>query len=121
MIWYMLEADVRPWHTGAGDGITVELYVVTGRHGLLSIPDSFCEECHLFHHAASEAAGMVEAPVDIVVRSYWTRFLWPLIHGGYHPPVMLIDGQVLAQGHDVPDPERVVDRLRAVDTDRQQS
>jgi hypothetical protein len=86
--------------------------VVTGLHGGIRIPESYCKECNLFVKAAEDAVREVDRNVDIAVRSYWTRFLHPLLKGGYHPPVMLINGEIVAQGYDVPDKEPIKEKLK---------
>lgn len=109
-----LRARLLPFGDGdAGDGaVDVTLYVVTGRHGIFSIPESFCKECNMFYHAVDEARQGIDQEVSITVRSWWTGFPLALLHGGYHPPVLLIEGERIAQGHDVPSPERVGEALR---------
>lgn len=86
--------------------------MVTGLHGGIRIPESYCKECNLFVKAAEDAVREVDRNVDIAVRSYWTRFLHPLLKGGYHPPVMLINGEIVAQGYDVPDKELIKEKLK---------
>jgi len=106
----MGELGARLWPFGGHEedaAVLVTLYVVTGRHGFISIPESFCKECNLFYHAAEEARQDLDVSVSIAVRSWWTGFPRALLHGGYHPPVMLVGGERIAQGYDVPSPDRV--------------
>ena len=98
----------------AGRRVDVRIYVITGRHGLLSIPEGFCKECNLFIRAVQAGMERVEVEVDLRVLSWWGRPLAALWHGGYHPPVLVIDGERVAQGYDVPTPERVARHLEAV-------
>lgn len=93
--------------SGQSDTVEITVYVVTGPHGILRIPDGFCKECNLFTRAAFVAADQVEVEVNIRVVSWWTHFLGALRHGGYHPPVMVVGGKKIAQGHDVPTPDDV--------------
>lgn len=95
------------------DAILVKVYVVTGKHGVFSVPEGFCRECNLFVRAADIAAERVDHPVNVRVLSWWTRFLGALRHGGYHPPVMVVGGTMVAQGHDVPHPDDVVKAIEA--------
>lgn len=84
------------WPSRAADDevetVQVTVYIVSGRHGGLTVPESFCRECHLFVRAADRAADQVDVPVRVDVVSWWTRFPWALRHGGYHPPVMVVGG-----------------------------
>jgi hypothetical protein len=94
--------------------VEIVVYVVTGRHGGLRIPEQFCRECHRFAHAADVAAGQVDADVDVRVVSWWTHLPFALWKGGYHAPVMVVGGNLLCQGHDVPTPEDVVAAIEEV-------
>jgi hypothetical protein len=94
-----------------GNKAEIEIYIVTGFHGLVKIPESYCKECHMFVRAAQEASEQVDQEVDIQVKSYWTRFLRPLLKGGTHPPVMLVNGGLVAQGYDVPGSEEIAKKL----------
>lgn len=112
----VLDAELLPSFRRSRDNratITVDIYVVTGRHGILSVPESFCRECHMFTRRAEAAAEQIEADVDVRVFSWWTRFLGALRYGGYHPPVMVVGGKRLCQGHDVPTTDEVVAALEA--------
>lgn len=106
-----LRAKVLPslWG-GKADADTVDIvvYVVTGRHGIIPIPEAFCRECHMFTRRADMAAEEVDVDVNVSVRSWWTHFPWALRHGGYHAPVMIVGGKRLCQGHDVPTTDEVV-------------
>lgn len=107
-----LVASLWPWRgRGSAADVEVVVYVVTGDHGGFRIPESFCRECHRFTHAADVAAARVDADVRVSVRSWWTHLPFALRHGGYHAPVMVVDGTRLAQGHDVPTPDEVVDAI----------
>ena len=107
-------ASLLPWRSAGSDAaVEITVYIVTGYHGKLRIPESFCRECNLFVRAADQAAEQVDTEVSVTVRSWWTHVLGALRHGGYHPPVMVVDGQRLCQGHDVPTTEAVVDAIEA--------
>lgn len=103
-------AGLMPFRSAGSDAENlIEIYVVTGRHSFLRIPEGFCKECNMFYHAAEEAVEESEADVDIVVKSYWTRFLRPLVRGGFHPPVLMVNGKVVAQGIDVPSKDMIIE------------
>lgn len=94
------------------DAVQITVYIVSGHHGFITVPESFCRECHLFVKAADTAAEKSEVPVDVQVVSWWTRFPWALRHGGFHPPVMVVGGDRLAQGYNVPTPNEVHEAIR---------
>ncbi|MFB6361749.1 MAG: hypothetical protein ABEH59_10575 [Halobacteriales archaeon] len=104
--------SAKPDRAAQPDAVQITVYIVSGHHGWLTVPESFCRECHLFVRAADTAAERSDVPVNVQVVSWWTRFPWALRHGGYHPPVMVVSGRRLAQGYDVPTPEEVEDAVR---------
>ena len=92
--------------------IEIKLYIVTGYHGKLKIPESFCRECNLFVRAADAAAAQVDADVRVSVVSWWTHFLFALRYGGYHPPIIVVGGTRLSQGHQVPTTQEIVKAIQ---------
>ncbi|ESS07903.1 MAG: hypothetical protein A07HN63_02408 [uncultured archaeon A07HN63] len=107
-------ASLLPWRsTDTAADLEITVYIVTGYHGKLRIPESFCRECNLFVRAADQAAAQVDADVRVTVRSWWTHVLGALRYGGYHPPVLVVGDRRLCQGHDVPTTEAVVDAIEA--------
>lgn len=91
----------------------VTVYYITGRQlGPLTVPNSWCEECDI-------TVRLVRKVVDEVAPSAGMRFSakpWirhvfeALRHGGWHAPVVLIQGEVFSQGV-VPDEARLRERL----------
>lgn len=109
-----LDAELLPsFRARPTDTVDIEIYVVTGRHGPFTVSERFCRECHLFARRADAAAEQASVDVDVHVYSWWTRFLGALRHGGYHPPVMVVGGTRLCQGHDVPTTEEVLAAVEA--------
>lgn len=93
--------------------VEIVVYVVTGKHGGLRIPESFCRECNLFVRAADQAAEGADADVSVRVVSWYTHVLSALRHGGWHAPVMVVGGKRLCQGYDVPTVEEVGEAIEA--------
>ncbi len=87
--------------------VVIKVYVVTGNHGGIPIPEQFCRECHQFTRRADMAAEAADATVDVRVYSWWTHVVGALRHGGWHAPVMVVDGEFLCQGYDVPTSDEV--------------
>mgnify|MGYP000078862863 FL=1 len=105
-------ASLLPWRSRGDEAdLTITVYIVTGKHGKLRIPESFCRECNLFVRAADSAAEQVDANVEVRVVSWWTHIPWALRYGGYHAPVMVVGGKRLCQGHDVPTSDEVVEAI----------
>ena len=89
------------------DAVEVKVYIITGTKNL-RLPESFCKECNLFVNAVESAAEDIDVPVNVSVYSWWTHFFGALRHGGYHPPVMVVGGKRLCQGHHVPSQDEIV-------------
>ena len=102
------KASLTPF---SGEDARIEIYVVSGIQGFFRIPESFCKECNLFYQAANKASEESNTQADVQVKSYWTRFLRPLLKGGYHPPVILVDGKIVGQGYNVPEKQEIKDML----------
>ena len=114
-------ASLLPWRSNDNEAdFTITVYIVTGKHGKLRIPESFCRECNLFVRAADLAAEQVDADVNVRVVSWWTHVFSALRYGGYHAPVMVVGRKRLCQGYDVPTTCEVVDAIEA-ELERQQS
>jgi hypothetical protein len=110
-----IETEAKDTPDASVDPVGVKVYVVTGTENL-RLPESFCKECNLFVNAVESAAETIDVPVDVNVYSWWRRFPGALRHGGYHPPVMVVGGKRLCQGHHVPSEDEVIGAVRdAVD------
>lgn len=102
----------------ASEGPTIEpvdvrVYKFTGWQGIVKIPESWCRECDMFVRTVDQAVERVHAPVEVQVLPWILYLFGALRYGGYHPPVLVIDGQRIAQGEDVPSIERVADAIEA--------
>ena len=106
-----LYAKLNPFRSGqqinTEADIVIKVYVVTGNHGGIPIPEQFCRECHQFTRRADMAAEAADATVDVRVYSWWTHVVGALRHGGWHAPVMVVDDEFLCQGYDVPTSDEV--------------
>jgi len=111
--------DVADASDTPAEPVDAKVYIVTGTKNL-RLPESFCEECNLFVNAVNSASEKVDVPVNVNVYSWWTHFPGALRHGGYHPPVMVIGGKRLCQGHDVPSEEEVIEAVNDAVTRRQE-
>jgi|AntRauTorcE11898_2_1112593.scaffolds.fasta_scaffold07468_3 hypothetical protein len=107
-------ASLLPWRSsGTEADLTITVYIVTGKHGKLRIPESFCRECNLFVRAADIAAEQVDSDVEVRVVSWWTHVFSALRYGGYHAPVMVVGNRRLCQGYDVPTTAEVLEAIEA--------
>ena len=96
------------------DDITV--YYITGKQfGPLSVPQSWCEECDLTVRAVRSAVEEMDPGKTFTVAvKPWLRHALPaLARGAWHPPVVIIDGEIFSQGV-VPDRQALRERIGAV-------
>ena len=85
----------------------VVVYPITGRQfPFLSIPHGWCEECELTARAVRKVADDLDGRVDVEVKPWLRHAFDALSRGGWHAPVVTIDGRVFSQGV-VPDTERL--------------
>ena len=84
----------------------VTVYPITGRQlGPLSIPHRFCEECDLtIHQVRRVVAELGRDDIDVQVKPWLRHAVDALRRGGWHAPVVTIDGRIFSQGV-VPDGE----------------
>lgn len=80
------------------DPVTITVYRWAGRRWFFRIR-SECAECDL---AVAQVQGLVSAhpdwPVEIEIKP-WLTFLWDsLRRGGWHAPVVIVDGHLASQG-----------------------
>ncbi len=95
---------------------SVIVYYLTGRQlGPLSIPDAWCEECDLTLRAVHSALQEVDPDGRLTVATRpWLRHAFSALRkGGWHPPVVLIGGEVFSQGV-VPDRSALRQRLTEI-------
>lgn len=84
------------------DGLTqVVVYRVTGKQLFFTVPDRICEECDLTVAAVRrvmEAQGGEEAGLRLTIKAWLEALPEALWRGGWHPPVVTINGKVVSQG-----------------------
>ena len=75
----------------------VTVYPITGRQLFFRVPHSWCEECNLSVRAVQRVAGDLEH-VEVRIKP-WFNHLWSALRrGGWHTPVITIDGEIFSQG-----------------------
>lgn len=86
--------------------LEITIYPIAGKQLWFHIPESFCRECDLTIRTVEEVVGNLDDPSRIQVRVRpWLRHLPEAIRrGGWHPPVVTINGELFSQGV-VPDAE----------------
>ena len=75
----------------------VTVYPIAGRQLFFRIPDSFCRECD-FTLSMVERVAADFADVRVTVKPWLNHLFEALWRGGWHAPVVTIDGRVFSQG-----------------------
>lgn len=83
----------------AKSNVNVTVYPITGRQGPIVIPHRFCEECDLTIRLTRQVIEDVgDARVSLTVRPWMLWFWKPLLRGGWHAPILTVNGRVVSQG-----------------------
>lgn len=79
---------------------TITVYPITGRQlGPLSIPHRFCEECDLtIRRVRQVVAELGRDDIEVEIKPWLRHVVDALRRGGWHAPVVTIDGRVFSQG-----------------------
>ncbi len=84
----------------ANNAVTIQLYRWAGAWGPFKVKVP-CGECALTKDVIqdtleTELAGI---PVNFEIREWLTEWWKPLLKGGWHAPIVMVDGKVISQGH----------------------
>jgi glutaredoxin len=81
----------------------VTVYPITGKQLFFHVPHSWCRECNLTIRAVQS---IIEGhrEIELRVKPWWNNLFDALRRGGWHAPVVTINGKVFSQGI-VPDPD----------------
>ncbi len=79
---------------------TVTVYPITGRQlGPLSIAHRLCEECDLtIRQVRRVVAELDRDDIEVEIKPWLRHVVEALRRGGWHAPVVTIDGHVFSQG-----------------------
>jgi len=84
---------------GGSASVEIVVYRITGRQGFITIPERYCAECDL---TVNVARGVVEELADpnlrLIVRPWMLWFWRPVWRGGWHAPILTVNGRVVTQG-----------------------
>lgn len=79
--------------------VDVTVYRVTGSQLFFRVPEAMCEECDLTVAVARRVAESLGSELVTVTVKPWLNYLpEALLHGGWHPPVVTINGKLVSQG-----------------------
>ena len=83
----------------------VTVYPMTGRQLFFNVPHAICEECDLTIRLVQRVASDLP-DVEVRIKPWFNHLFDALRRGGWHPPVVTINGRISTQGV-VPDEDRL--------------
>ncbi len=75
----------------------ITVYPFAGRQLFFRIPDSWCEECDVTLRLVNDVATEI-GDIDVRIKPWFNHLFDALKRGGWHAPVVTIDGKVFSQG-----------------------
>ena len=92
--------------------VNVVVYKMTGKQLFFNVPESICEECDLsVERVKSVAKKIGDSKINIEVEPWFNHMMKVLLKGGWHPPVVMINGRIFSQGI-VPDAQKLESKIR---------
>jgi hypothetical protein len=88
----------------APEPVTVTVYPMTGRQLGINVPHAVCEECDLTVRLVQRVTAGIPN-VEVRIKPWFNNLFDALRRGGWHPPVVTINGKIATQGI-VPDEAR---------------
>jgi hypothetical protein len=88
----------------------VTVYPITGKQLFFRVPHSWCRECDLTIRAVERVIEGHDR-IELRVKPWWNNLFDALRRGGWHAPVVTIDGKIFTQGV-VPDSNELRKALR---------
>ena len=95
--------------SAATEPTVVTVYPMTGRQLFFTVPHAVCEECDLTVRLIQRVAADLP-DVEVRIKPWFNHLFDALRRGGWHPPVVTINGKISTQGV-VPDEAELRDAL----------
>lgn len=87
--------------------VHILIYKITGNQLFFKVPESVCEECDLTVNLAKKVLNEIgNKKITLDVKPWMNKAISSLLKGGWHPPVLLINGKIFSQGI-VPDGQKL--------------
>ena len=91
---------------------TITVYPITGRQLFFRVPHAWCEECDLSILLVRGVVSELDGDYEVRVKPWFNHLFDALRRGGWHAPVVTIDGRIFSQGV-VPDADELREALGA--------
>jgi len=93
------------------DKVEIKIYRFTGKQLFFTIPESLCHECDLVIRLVNRIVEKIgNESITVQVYPWFNKILSSLKKGGWHPPVIMINGKVFSQGI-VPDEQKLEEKI----------
>ena len=92
--------------------LDIVVYKMTGKQLFFHVPEKVCEECDLSVAQVKNVAKKINNnKINIEIRPWFNYLPQALLKGGWHAPVVLINGKIFSQGI-VPDAKKLESEIR---------
>jgi len=79
--------------------VRITIYKVTGNQLFFKVPTRVCEECDILVNVTRRVVNEInDNRVTVEIKPWLNRLRSSVKREGWHPPVLLINGQVFSQG-----------------------
>lgn len=79
--------------------VDVTVYRITGRQGIIDVPHRYCEECDLTIHLVQHVINDLGPDAARLTVRPWMLWFWkPIFRGGWHAPIVTVNGRIVSQG-----------------------
>ncbi len=79
--------------------VSVVVYRITEKQLFFHVDASYCKECDItVRHIIEVSANLPDIHVKLSVKPWLDNIFRVLLKGGWHPPVVLVDGKRISQG-----------------------
>ncbi|HXG36731.1 MAG TPA: hypothetical protein VNL15_07165 [Dehalococcoidia bacterium] len=89
--------------------VIVTVYPIAGKQLFFRVPDSFCRECELTLRAVTRTIAELDPgreSFEVQIKPWLNNVVQAVRRGGWHPPVVTINGDLFSQGI-VPDQSKL--------------
>lgn len=96
--------------------IDITIYRISGQQLFFNVPNEWCEECDLTINLTKKVlaelgVGKGDTRVRLIVKPWVNFAVQALSKGGWHAPVLMINGEIFSQGV-VPNRAQLTEKLR---------
>ena len=85
---------------------------MTGKQLFFNVPEKICKECDLSVASVKNVAKKMNGDkINIEIKSWFNKMPQVLLKGGWHPPVVMVNGKIFSQGI-VPNAKKLENKIK---------